>query len=68
MVQPECGCHHGVWLGLGVGDTILYGLARVWVSPWYIVQPGCWCDQDIWSSLSMSVTIVYGLARVVVSP
>ena len=33
MVQPVSGCQHSIWLGLGEGFTIVYGWARVWVSP-----------------------------------
>jgi len=41
--------------GLGVGVTIVYGQARVGVSPYCTVRPGC------------GVTIVYGRARIGVS-
>ena len=33
MVQPVSGCHHSISSGLGVGVTIIYGQARILVSP-----------------------------------
>ena len=57
-VRPGCRYHHSVWSGqgLGVGVTIVYGWARVPVSPSCRAWPGA------------AVTIVYNQARVLVLP
>ena len=50
-------------LGLSMGVTIVYGLARIVVSPQYMVQPGCGCHCSIWSGQGVGVTIIFGWAR-----
>ena len=49
------------------GVAVIYGPARVQMSPQCMVQPECDCHHNIWSGLSVGVTIVYGWARVWVS-
>jgi len=68
MVGPGYWCHHNIQSGLGVGVTIIYGWARVTVSPLCTVWPGYRCDNNIQSGLGVGVTIIYGQARVPVSP
>ena len=52
MVQTGCGCHHGIWSGLGVGVTIVYGWARVAMHS--VLKSGpVWSFDPFWAGLQL---------------